>query len=374
MNAKDKDNDKGGKGRFISFNADLEPGGLLQGLRDLVAENKDLQLCYRGNSGDVIVVYYNNHIMFKVKKYTQKYKNKQFLLTISFNHARYEKDWQEILYDLQKNHHFEKRGNKKIADEDDDGYLICRFNNSDDIKWKELYELLKSLMNNFFDDTNVEVTDYFKKDLPLVRKKRYKEKQWQQRIFSANANYNDGYFIYDMEFAKPHENKNEADNDGNNNEPDMLAIKYEKTKPVKLAIIEVKSTWDACEDPKSGACEHIRKTAGELDKFFKTEEKIFIETRIEEAEDIIKGYATIKLRELEQTPNLDFGNLDFEILMVFTDYDPKDSKDKTKPAIPWAKSEKNIEKMKEAAQGYQQKLVFATVKENGELDFKKLIG
>ena len=370
MNDKKKD-----KGRFITFNDDLKPGGgLLYGLRDLVAENKDLQLCYRGNSGDVIIVYYNNHIMFKVKKYTRKDKNKQFLLTISFNHARYKKDWQEILYDLQKNHHFEKRGNKKIADEDDDGYLICRFNNSDDIKWKELYELLKSLINNFFDDTNVIVTDYFKKDLPLVNKKRYKEKQWQQRIFSANANCIDGYFIYDMEFAKPHKTTEEAKKDGNNNEPDMLAIKYENNKPVKLAFIEVKSTEDACKNQKSGACEHIRKTAGELDNFFKKGEKDFIETRIKEAKDIINGYATIKLRELKQIPNLDFANLDFEILMVFTDYDPKGSEDKTKAAIPWAENKKNIEEMKKAAQGYQQKLVFATVKENGELDFKKLIG
>lgn len=345
-----KDKKKKEDRRFISYNHDLEPGGLLQGLRDLLDANEDLQLCYRGNSGDEIVVYYNNHIMFKVKKYKNKYKNKQFLLTISFNHARYEKDWQEILDDLQKNHHFEKGGKKKIADEGDGGYLSCGFNNSDDIKWEDLYGLLKRLMDSFFAPANEKVIDYFKEGQPLVTKKKHLEKQWQQRIFFGNTNCDNGYFIYDMEFARPHEDKQAVKNDKNNNEPDMLAIKYENHKPVKLVFIEVKSTVKACTNPKSGACEHIRKTAGALDDFFKTRKDEYVETRKGDAEKIIEGYASIKLHGLNEKPELDFKkiDMDIEILMVFTD-----------EAVEWAR--KNVVDMKKAAAPYPEKLAFATV-------------
>ena len=340
--------------RFISYNQDLGPGGLLQGLRDLVAANEDLQLCYRGNSGDEIVVYYNNHIMFKVKKYSKKYKNKQFLLTISFNHARYEKDWQAILDDLQKNHHFEKGGKKKVADEGDDGYLTCRFNNSDDIKWQVLYCLLKRLIDSFFAPANDEVIDYFKEGHLLANKKNHKEKQRQQLIFSANIDCDNGYLIYDMEFSRPHKNKDEADKDINNNEPDMLAIKFENHKPVKLVFIEVKSNKKACTQTKSGAFAHIRKTAGALDEFFKTGKDKYVEIRKKDAKEIIKGYASIKLHDLNQEPDWELENIDVEILMVFTD-----------EAVDWAK--KNVDDMKNAADPYSEKLAFATVDANGKI-------
>ena len=355
MNGKEEKEKKEDR-RFISYNHELEPGGLLQGLRDFVAKNKDLQLCYRGNSGDEIVVYFNNHIMFKVKKYKNKYKNKQFLLTISFNHARYEKDWQVILDDLQKNHHFEKGGKKKIADEGDPGYIACRFNNSDDIKWKDLYRLLKRLMDNYFNATDIEVTDYFKEGHPLVNKKKHNEKQQQQLIFSANVDCVKGYYIYDMEFATPHENKQAVKNDKNNNEPDMLAIKYENHKPVKLVFIEVKSNKKACTQTKSGAFAHIRKTAGALDEFFKTGKDKYVEIRKKDANNIIEGYASINLHGLNEKPELDLEkiDMDIEILMVFTD-----------GAIEWA--EKNVDEMKNAAYPYQQKLVFATIDANGKI-------
>ena len=351
---KDKKDKK--DGRFISFNADLEPGGLLQGLRDLVAENKDLQLCYRGNSGDEIVVYYNNHMMFKVKKYSEKYKNKQFLLTISFNHARYEKGWQEMLDDLQKNHHFEKGGKKKIADKGDRGYLDCRFNNSNDIKWKALYGLLKRLIDSFFAPASEEVIDYFKEGHPLVPKKVLTEKQRQQLIFSENANCDNGYFIYDMEFATPHKDTDAAKKDKNNNEPDMLAIKYENHKPVKLVFIEVKSNEKACTNQKSGACQHIRKTAGALAGFFKTGKDEYIKVRKDDAKKIINGYASIKLHGLNKEPDLDFDNIDVEMLMVFTD-----------EAVSWVKTKKNVDDMKNAAYPYSEKLAFATVDANGKI-------
>ena len=66
------------------INDELQDGGSLQGLRDLVAANEDLQLCYRGNSGDEIVVYYNNHMMFKVKKNSEKNKKDNFFITLGW--------------------------------------------------------------------------------------------------------------------------------------------------------------------------------------------------------------------------------------------------------------------------------------------------
>ena len=343
-----------GDGRFISFNDELRPGGSLYGLRDLVAANDDLELCYRGNSGDKIVIYYKNHSMFDIVNL--KRSQNQYKLTVSFNHARYEEDWQKKLENLYSNYNFRKSSKGNFGDKGDNGHLLCYFNSCEKIKFDELYKIIGPIMDNYFTPVKNRVTDYFKEGHPLVIKKKHKEKQWQQRIFTGNTNCDNDYFIYDMEFARPHKSKVEADNDINNNEPDMLAIKYENHKPVKLAFIEVKSNVNACNNKKSGACEHIKRTAGALDKFFKTGEDEFVKTRKKDAQDIIRGYSSIELHGLKQIPDLDFDDIDVELLMVFTD-----------KAVSWAKSEKNIEKMKEAAQGYKQKLVFATVDENGKI-------
>lgn len=343
-----------GDGRFISFNDELRPGGSLYGLRDLVAANDDLELCYRGNSGDKIVIYYKNHSMFDIVNL--KRSQNQYKLTVSFNHARYEEDWQKKLENLYSNYNFRKSRKGNFGDKDDKGHLLCYFNSCEKIKFDELYKIIRPIMDNYFEPTKNKVIDYFKEEHALVTKKKHSEKQWQQRIFSGNTNCDNGYFIYDMEFARPHKSKVEADNDINNNEPDMLAIKYENHKPVKLAFIEVKSTNSACNNPKSGACVHIRKTAGALDEFFKTGKDEFIKVRKDDAEKIINGYASIKLHGLNQKPDLDFDNIDVEMLMVFTD-----------EAVSWVKTEKNIDEMKNAALGYQQKLVFATVDESGKI-------
>ena len=115
-----------GDGRFISFNDELRPGGSLYGLRDLVAANDDLELCYRGNSGDKIVIYYKNHSMFDIVNL--KRSQNQYKLTVSFNHARYEEDWQKKLENLYSNYNFRKSSKGNFGDKDDNGHLLCYFN------------------------------------------------------------------------------------------------------------------------------------------------------------------------------------------------------------------------------------------------------
>ena len=329
------------------INDELQDGGSLQGLRDLVADKDNLiELCYRGNSGDKIVIYYKNHSMFDIVNL--KRSQNQYKLTVSFNHARYEEDWQKKLENLYSNYNFRKSSKGNFGDKNDNGHLLCYFNSCEEIKLNELYWIIRDIMDSYFAPTSNKVTDYFKEGKPLVTKKKHFEKQWQQRIFSGNTDCENGYFIYDMEFATPHETKAAHKNDKNNNEPDMLAIKYENCKPVKLVFIEVKSTIAACNNKKSGACEHIRKTVGSLDGFFKTGKDEYIETRKEDANNIIEGYASINLHGLNEKPNSEFKNIDAEILMVFTD-----------EAVEWAR--KNVVDMKKAAAPYPEKLAFATV-------------
>ena len=328
------------------INDELQDGGSLQGLRDLVADKDNLiELCYRGNSGNKICIYYNNHKMFDIEQQKRGYK-----LTFNFNHARYKDDWQEDHKKLVDNYCFcELR-----AKPDGKGFnnIYCYFDRYAEDDWKNLYGIIKPIIDNFFAYDANETIDYIKSFIQghevKGKKRDYKEKIMQQQIFSANIDCNNGYFIYDMEFATPHKDTAAAKNDKNNNEPDMLAIKFENHKPVKLVFIEVKSNKKACTQTKSGAFAHIRKTAGALDEFFKTGKDKYVEIRKKDAKEIIKGYASIKLHDLNQEPDWELENIDVEILMVFTD-----------EAVEWAR--KNVVDMKKAAAPYPEKLAFATV-------------
>ncbi|MHC1717724.1 MAG: hypothetical protein AB9883_03630 [Acidaminococcaceae bacterium] len=340
--------------RSIAFNADLDPEGPLHELRNLVAAQDDLELCYRGNNrrngGEKITIYYKNHVMFAIEKQVKKY-----VLTISFNHARYEEDWQEILDDLQKNHHFEKRGEKKIADVGDDGYLSCNFNNSDEIKWKELYSRVMPIMDNYFTISDEEVVDYFKsyqKGFEVKKERtKYVEKIMQQQIFSANTNCDDGYFFYDLEFSKPYPDMNAHNGDKNSNKPDMLAVKFENGRPTKLVFVELKTTKEACTEEKSNVEKHLTCMAGLLEG--KNSDIEFIKARKDEVPKIIAHYAEIGLRGLEPTRKVeDFSNIDIELLLIFTD-----------EAIEWGKE--NRKNMESWAKKYIDKLFIAQADKNG---------
>lgn len=338
--------------RSIKFNADLLPGGPLHELRNLVDAHDDLELCYRGNNrrsesnGEKIIIYYNSHVMFDVMKQENNY-----VLTLSFNHARYEENWQDVLNDLHDNYRFKKSTNISR--------LECCFEGHEKIKWDELYKMLEPIYNRFFKLSSEYVTDYietFQSGCGVEKKKRnYLEKIRQQQIFSANANCNNGYFFYDLEFQPPHEDKDAADNDGNKNKPDMLAIKYVNGSPTKLVFVEVKTRKEACTKKESGVRKHLICTAGWLKEYYENPNDKFMKARKEEVPKIIQHYADLGLRGLKQTQKFDFSDIDIEVLLIFTDEE----------AINWAKdNRKDIESW---AGDYLDKLVIAQADESGEI-------
>ena len=132
----------------------------------------------------------------------------------------------------------------------------------------------------------------------------------------------DGYFFYDMEFSQKHENINELQADKDNNQPDMLAIKFgNDKKPEKIVLVEVKSKEGSLRN-KSGINDHLEKMMSYIDPSeSKYEDER--ENRKKEACQIINHYAQLGLRGLDNTVRLDYDNdfkdLDFQILLVFTD-------------------------------------------------------
>ena len=79
---------------------ELTEGGFKEFLRLVQEDEKNdnnLALCFRGNDNpSSVVIYYNNHMVWKLNMQ----KKGLLSVTISFNHARYSKDWQEKLKEL----------------------------------------------------------------------------------------------------------------------------------------------------------------------------------------------------------------------------------------------------------------------------------
>lgn len=190
-------------------------------------EEPRLALCFRGNdsNGEKVDIYYNTHRMFRLSSRTL-YVNSDYIKKCP------DAEREEIINYLAQ-HNFKKisSGWSKTIDE----RLLANL--------EELYKKLVKVFDCYFKNS-----------------KNKREKERQQQLFHFMNEQENGYFTYDLEFAQKHLSKAErknAEEDGESNRTDMLAVKFCKSKPIALAFIEVKSDEGACEGT-SGVEAHIK--------------------------------------------------------------------------------------------------------------------
>ncbi|MDF2586412.1 MAG: hypothetical protein K0S41_253 [Anaerocolumna sp.] len=289
--------------RRIDFVDEFLPGGKLYGFRKIIdkakADNFPLELCFRGNSGNMAVIYYNNHRFFILQK-SKGY----FTLSIIFNHAKYTFGWEKLQDQLINELGFINK----------DGYMICKgVDLQDDEFILKVYEIMKLIFIDYFDKNKQ--TNEFRRLKNNRMKPVYIEKIRQQELMRNLNNIDNGYFVYNLEFQQAHKNKEEKEKDKSNNKPDMLAVKFSDRKPEKLIFIEVKSTRKSC-GGKSGFDKH----RDCMIEYINQKKKLSV--RKKEACGIINDYAKLQLRGLVKDYVLSesqFVNLDVEILFIFTD-------------------------------------------------------
>jgi hypothetical protein len=68
----------------------------LKFIPDTIRQDSELELCFRGNSGDCIVIYQHNHQLIKITRYERKTNGKDYKITLSLNHARYTKSMDDV--------------------------------------------------------------------------------------------------------------------------------------------------------------------------------------------------------------------------------------------------------------------------------------
>ena len=275
---------------------------------DFVRNHSELDLCFRGNSvsNPRVSIYRNNHIIFTVLT-TGK-------TIISFNHARYSKNWREYYTRLEEEFGFcgkikEENGIVNI------GQISRSLQGKHTLSCEQISciyeEILNPIFVDYFDaEKNGIAIDYFKKE-EKVKVKGKTEKIIQQQLYKQFMFRKDGYFFYDLEFAQRHANKKEQEEDTNKNKPDMWAIRFDSSgKPDKIVVVEVKCTSEAMKG-SSGILTHLEK----MRKYDKLPE------RRAEACQLLNQYAKLQLRGLSNKDSFnydDFKNLELEILLVFT--------------------------------------------------------
>lgn len=291
--------EKGGFKEFVEFVRKTEKENL--GYR--------LVLCFRGNSSPSnVVIYYHNHMVWKLNKS----QGKKLKVTISFNHARYTKDWESKLNELYEKYNFSlnKKGKGKLKLKDivseikngSNGYLTVTSDSFDKNFVEGSFYILKTIIDDFFGKEHE--YDYFKG--AKGQNRFYLEKMRQHELYLNYNNTNNGLFIYDLEFAQK-KNKDIPEND---NQPDMVGIRFKNGKPEKLVLIEVKCKKTSMEN-KSGLEEHT----GKMEKYIKNE--IAIKNRIEEANKILQQYSILQLRKVQTIKIPE--NIPIEIRIILTD-------------------------------------------------------
>ena len=332
---------------------------------DLVKNHSELALCFRGNNKkgnkpyEKVCIYRNNHVMFSFAM-DKLYFNPNFF--------RYCDDWKEKIDYLGSNFKFiiknkdllkpvkwsknRKTGFEAYSTEFYTKELEREISQNplDNDTLDQLYKFLTKIFDTFFDDEKqkdcflqwsldnnyIEYGNITKEGLKNYIKERKKksetEKIRQQQIFSFMREQKNGYFIYDMEFSQPNENRHSQKQNteaGISNKPDMLAIRFDSDgKPAALVFVEVKSTYKACDDTKTGVIPHIEK----MDKY----PEYRLPNRRREAYLIMCQYEELGLIKLD-TPIVweEYEDLPLEKILIFTD-----------DAVDWLKENRELLKEK----------------------------
>lgn len=294
--------------RVVSFNQDLCAGGLLENIAKIVNEDKDLELCYRGNSGaGNITIYMHNHIVLRIEKYKR---DSGFKLTVSINHI------DEKIDMIRKKEIYEKF---QFSSKFEASYWWKKVTVID---YKEVLELIKEMkwaISKFFENTQK-----FLMNEKIERKDSFRieaEKVRQQELFVLLNNTDNGYFMYDLEFARPYKDANAANiakMKGVKNKPDFLALKFENGEASKLVLGEVKTMEASCETGSSSMKEHLEKMLSVVQPEA-DEDKKFLYNRKEEAVGLFNSYKEANLRGLEKDKDYKIEIDQYEIMLIFTD-------------------------------------------------------
>ena len=326
--------------------------GLLKQFVNIVKESKstskELMLCFRtSKEKESVSIYYNNHQVWKL------YVSKGIpYVEISGNHARDSENWETILENIGvSKEEIEKK--KKSGKEINFKTILFSGNQIDEHFAQRTLPFIINMIEDFMDITKT--YDYFKRDNHrrsnrVVGKKDLEEKRQQQLFYLQNHMFQNGLFVYDMEFAQEYENEimKEAElkkmGITSSNQTDCLGIRFDKDgKPVSLVYIEIKSKESSVTEPpvsersiqkalaegkkpkpSSGLREHLKRMNAYLTiPEGESIEDTHIIDRVDEAKEMLECYRALGLRNI---PNeFDVNSLDVlkalskqEILLVFT--------------------------------------------------------
>lgn len=244
----------------------------------------ELVVCFRGNSKpECIIVYYNNHIFWKFSIT----KDNKCNVEISYDHASFLKSEERLAFDNEL-------GKLGFSLDKEESMVSCSKDEKFNAEFVEKsYCILKSVFKSFFSLGEIPDSEESSK-----KKKLYIEKQWQQRLFKYYKNINKGLFVYDLEFVQKFEIGNlKAKMQELVNEPDMLAIRFEESKPVALVLIEVKSTGNSITNDDTGIGKHLPCMKEYSEFQGKDGKKIFVEQRKKDAIKILGQYERIGIYE-----------------------------------------------------------------------------
>ena len=295
------------------FNKLLDEKGIYHPFYMFVLEHKkELVLCFRGNGNpESIVIYHNNHKVWELRGDEDK-------IGISFNHARYSENWEDIRGALDElGFDVRDKDGKLIGPDRSDsiGMLYCScasdmYCANPEEFVSESYKIVMDMMKDFFAPKKEIDYDFFKKCYTKY-KKNLAEKRWQQKLFNDLKYYHTGLFAYDLEFSQP-----DGANQSESNEPDMLALRYKDGIPAAIVLVEVKSLGSACGSrEKSGIESHIKG----MKSYSKSKN---ITNRRKEAHYVLQLYKELGLyvKDDQIIPDLDNG-LPIECVLIFTTAD-----------------------------------------------------
>ena len=316
----------------------------------------EFQMCFRGNGeNEKVIIYKNNHAFWTITKNKDK-NNRKYKISVSFNHARYCSNWEDL-----KNKLVDKKYDFKNKELTKDGIseISTEFKTSFSKEFVQgTYEIINEIFGKFFeyknrtDNCHLE-KDYFKscynKTESTTNKNFLAEKIMQQKLFTDIFIGGENCFAYDLEFSQKYPNKEyKKTNNIESNQPDMLGIR-DTGNGFILVFIEVKSLKSACQGD-SGVLKHLNGMLKYIDEDILGQK--VIENRKKDACKIIDAYKKLGLREyLKNTTKDEF--IGTEILFVFTDtnIDAKYNYDAAKntkdiPATQWIANTDNQNKLK----------------------------
>ena len=321
--------------------------GVFKPFVDYVREHKDgLALCFRGSNpkAEKVIVYRHNFMIWELF-----FQEQIPCVTINLDLARFMEHWDvdvaKALMDKgfrgPKNMDYNQTGSSLVYriprnSKKENNYEYHALDLTYELKIegevltekeeKEIATIVDSsykILSNALDVylTRIDPINFIKKyyydkvlhienDNCKSRRQRRTEKRVQQEIFTLNHRFENGLFVYDLEFHQP-DIKGRAV--PKSNEPDMLGVRFEKDQLVSICFIEVKSTKNAIKG-KHGVVPHL---IG-MQEYIQ-DRKDLVEDRKKEACRILNQYKEIGLYGVKKKYNEDyFKKLKEEIIFVFT--------------------------------------------------------